>query len=69
MKLKQKRNRNPVYERGYVTGFNEGKTALVNCIVDNLQTLQNEPGIGPATWEKIERALVGVEKLEGEKNE
>lgn len=61
MALKQKKKRNPVYQKGYETGFNEGKMALVDLIADRLEQLKDVDGIGSKTWSKIEDVLEGVD--------
>lgn len=60
-KLKPRRNRNPVYlkgfEAGYLQGFNEGKTELVDVIADALMGLRQKDGIGDKTMIQIEKGM------------
>lgn len=68
MAKRSRKQPNPVYQKGYVAGFNDGKHALVDLIAGKLEELRGAPGIGPKTWARIENTLMEIEESRNEQS-
>ena len=57
MKMKKKRNRNPIFEQAYLNGWNDAKNEAAHLfnefLKERFETLDDVPGIGEKTKVKL----------------